>query len=162
MRRLLMVPVVVILASLLSFVRPAVAADSPVGGTYLKKSQDGKPVKDGEPVMTVAIEAWGPGKVKLTWHIKIKGSNTTMAVVSKVDGTEAEVLVGGKPSGETMAIKLVDKYHSMTVVKMNGQPFGTSKGTFSNDYKTLTVENDFAGPAGGNGAGKTTEVWTRQ
>ena len=139
MRRLLMVPVVVVLASVLSFVPPAVAADSPVGGTYLKKSKDGKPVKDAEPVMTMTVEAWGPGKVKLTWHIKIKGSNTTMAVVSKVDGTEAEVLVGGKPSGETMAIKLVDKYHSATVVKINGQPFGTSKGTFSNDYKTLTV-----------------------
>ena len=151
-----MVPVLVVLASLLSFVRPAVAADSPVGGTYVKKA------KDGEPVMTMAVEAWGPGKIKLTWHIKIKGSDMTMAVVSKVDGTDADVLVGGKPTGETMAIKLVDKFHSMTVVKMNGQPFGTSKGSFSNDYKTLTVENDFSGPVGGNAAGKTTEVWVRK
>jgi hypothetical protein len=156
MRRFLTVPVLVVLASLLSFVPPAGAADSPVGGTYVKKT------KDGKPEIAMSVEAWGPGKVKLTWHIKIKGTDTTMSVVSAADGKDAEVLVGGKPTGEMMAIKLVDKYHTVTVVKMNGQLFGTSKGTFSNDYKTLTVENDFAQPAGGKAAGKTTEVWVRQ
>ncbi len=156
MRRFLMVPVLVVLASLVSFVFPALAADSPVGGTYVKKA------KDGKPEMTMAVDAWGPGKVKLTWHINIKGSDMTMSVVSTVDGKDADVLVGGKPTGETMAIKLVDKHHSSTVVKMNGQSFGTSKGTFSDDYKTLTVENDFSGPVNGNAAGKTTEVWVRQ
>jgi hypothetical protein len=61
-----------------------------------------------------------------------------------------------------MAIKLVDKRHSTTVVKMNGKPFGTSKGTFSEDFKTLTVENDFTATVGGNTAGKSTEIWVRE
>ena len=157
MRRFLTVPVLLAaLVSLFAFAPPVAAADSPVGGTYVKKS------KEGTPEMSMSVEAWGPGKVKLSWRIKIKGTEMTMSVISKVDGTDADVIVNGKPSGETMAIKLVDKYHSSTVVKMKGQPFGTSKGTFSPDYKTLTVENDFSSAQGGNPAGKTTEVWVRQ
>jgi hypothetical protein len=73
-----------------------------------------------------------------------------MSVVSALDGKEAPVLLNGKDSGETMAITLVDKLHSQTVVTMKGKPFGTSKGAFSPDFNTLTVENDFAPRVGGN------------
>jgi hypothetical protein len=45
---------------------------------------------------------------------------------------------------------------------MNGKPFGTSKGTYSADFNTLTVENDFSGSVGGNPAGKSTETWIRK
>jgi hypothetical protein len=46
---------------------------------------------------------------------------------------------------------------------MNGKVFGNSKGTFSPDFKTLTVENDFSSAGGGtHQAGKSTELWTRQ
>ena len=85
-----------------------------------------------------------------------------MSVVSALDGKDAPVLLNGKDSGETMAISLVDKLHSLTVVTMKGKPFGTSKGTFSADFNTLTVENDFSASVGGNPPGKTTEVWTRK
>jgi hypothetical protein len=61
-----------------------------------------------------------------------------------------------------MAITLTDKLHSSAIVKMNGKPMGTSKGTYSADFKTLTVENDYTAAVGGNPAGKTTEVWTRK
>ncbi len=70
---------------------------------------------------------------------------TTMTVNSPMDGTEAPALVGGKPSGETMAIKRVDAHRYSAVVKMNGKPFGTSNGTVSADGKTMTVESILPG-----------------
>ena len=131
----------------------AVAAGSPIG-TWVKKAEGGK------PAMTMTIDTWGPGKAKLTYNIK--EPPIVLTIVSALDGNDAPVLINGKPSGETMAIKMVDPRHSSTVVKMNGKPFGTSKGTFSADFNTLTVENDFSAGVGGNPAGKTTEVWTRK
>jgi hypothetical protein len=138
-------------ASLFAIASPAFADDSPVG-TWVKKAEAGK------PRITLTIEEWGSGKAKLTYHLK--DSTVVMSIVSKLDGNDAPVLVNGKPSGETMAIKLIDKRHSSTVVKMNGKLFGTSKGSFSEDFKTLTVEDDFAESAGGKG--KSTEIWIRK
>ena len=154
MRRSLMVAVVMFV-SLLSLLRasPAAAADSPVG-TWAKK------VEAGKPAMTLTIEEWRPGKAKLTWHLpKVK---MVLSLVSAVDGSDAPLLIDGKPSGQTMAVKLLDKRHAVTTAKMNGKLFGTSKSTFSEDFKTLTVENDYAESVGGNKAGKSTETWIRQ
>src|SRR6478609_8569688 len=142
-----------VFATLLAGAPPAEAADSPVG-TYLKKAEGGK------PAMSMTIEQWAPGKAKLTYHIK--DPPIVLTIVSALDGSEAPVLMNGKPSGETMAIKMVDSLHSSTIVKMDGKPFGTSKGTFAPDYSTLTVENDFSGPAAGGAAGKSTERWIRK
>jgi hypothetical protein len=133
--------------------RWAVAADSPIG-TWIKKEEPGK------PGMTLKIDQWGDGKAKLTYHIK--DPPIVLTVLSALDGTEAPVLMNGRPSGETMAIKLIDKLHSVTVVKMDGKPFGTSTGTFSPDFKTLTVENDFSASPDGNRPGKSTEHWVRK
>jgi hypothetical protein len=153
MRKSLTISVVlVVFASLLVTASPQ-AADSPVG-TWLMKAVAGK------PETTLTIEAWGKGGGKLTW--RFKGTDLVMTVASAMDGADAPVLFGGKPSGETMAIKLVDKLHSVAVVKMNGKPFGTSKATFSPDFKTMTVVNDFTATVGGNTAGKSTETWVRK
>jgi hypothetical protein len=84
----------------------------------------------------------------------------TLAAV--LDGSYAPLLINGKPSGETMSIKIVDKRHATGTVKLNGKPFGTSRSTFSEDFKTMTVENDFSETAGGHPAGKSTEVWIRK
>jgi len=152
-------PTIVILVSMvfvasLAGALPAAAADSPIG-TYVKKEKGG--------AMTLKIEQWGPGKAKLVWSFKGGGMDgMSMSLVSSLDGKDAPLLANGKPSGETMAIKLIDKLHSSTIVKMNGQPFGTSKATFSADFKTMTVENDFTSTVGGMTAGKSTEVWVRQ
>jgi hypothetical protein len=132
---------------------PATAADSPIG-TWVKKAEAGK------AVMTLTIEEWGPGKVKLTW--RISEVNMVLTLVATPDGSYAPLLVNGKPSGETMSIKMVDKRHATGTVKLNGKPFGTSKSTFSEDFKTMTVENDFSETAGGHSAGKSTEVWIRK
>jgi len=143
-----------VFVALLAGAPPAAAADSPIG-TYVKKEKGGE--------MTLKIEQWGPGKAKLAWSFKGRGMDgMSMSLISGLDGKDAPLLVNGQPSGETMAIKLIDKLHSSAVLKMNGKPFGTSKGTFSADFKTMTVENDFTSSVGGNTAGKTTEVWTRQ
>jgi hypothetical protein len=133
---------------------PASAADSPVG-TWVRKDEAGK------RAMTLTIEEWGPGKAKLTWRLA-EPAKMVLTIVSTLDGSSAPLLIDGKPSGETMSIKLIDKRHSATTVKMNGKPFGTSKSTFSEDFKTLTVENDFSQSVGGNTAGKSTEVWIRK
>ena len=142
-----------VFGTLLTGAPPAEAADSPVG-TYLKKAEAGK------PAMSMTIEQWAPGKAKLTYHIK--EPPIVLTIVSALDGSESPVLMNGKPSGETMAIKRVDKLHSSTIVKMDGKPFGTSKGTFSPDFSTLTVENDFSGAAAGGAAGKSIERWIRK
>ena len=89
-------------------------------------------------------------------------SGHVMIVESPFDGQEVPVLLDGKPSGETMAIKRLDDHHTFTVVKMNGKEFGTSKATLSSDGKKITVENDFAASVGGNPAGKHTEVWVKK
>jgi len=131
---------------------PAVAADSPIG-TWVKKGES-------KLAMTLTIEEWGPGKAKLTWHMpELK---MVMTIVSTMDGSSAPLLVNGKPSGETMSIKLVDKRHAVSTVTMKGKAFGTSKSTFSEDFKTMTVEQDYSEPVGGNPAGKSTEVWIRK
>ena len=153
MRRSLTVLMVMVAALLLTGASPAAAADSPVG-TWVKKAEAGK------PAMTLQIEQWSPGKAKLTWHVA--QANMVLTIVSALDGTFAPLLLNGKPSGETMSIKLIDRRHATGVVKMNGKPFGTSKSTFSEDFKTMTVENDFSESMGGNQAGKSTEVWTRK
>jgi len=142
----------VIVAAVLVGAAPVQAADSPVG-TWLKKEANGK------TSMTMTIEKWGDS-AKLIYHIK--DPPIVLTIASALDGSESPVMMNGKPSGETMAIKIVDKLHSVTSVKMDGKAFGTSKGTFSSDFNTLTVENDFTGPAAGGAAGKTTEHWVRK
>jgi hypothetical protein len=141
--------------ALLAGAPPAAAADSPIGGTYVAKA------KDGKPEMTMKIDAWGPGKVKLTYHVK-GVDNMVLTVVSDLKGKEATVSLNGKPTGETMAITVVDSRHSSTVLKMNGKPMGSSKAEFSADYKTLTVQNDMTAMVGNVPQGKSTEVWVRQ
>jgi len=143
----------VALASLVGMVSSAEAAESPVG-TYVKTATKGK------PEMTLTIEMWEPGKARLTY--RVKGAEVKVTIDSALDGSDAPVMVDGKASGETMAITRVDKYHATTVLKMNGKTFGTSKGTFSNDFTTLTAESEFSASYGGNAAGKSTEVWTRK
>lgn len=112
--------------------------------------------------MTMSVEACCRGGRRLSYHIGMQGTQTVLMVESPFDGTEVPVLMNGQPSGETMAIKRLDDHHLFTIVKMNGRPFATSKATLSADGRTLTVINDVSSPAGGQQAGKSTEVWVRQ
>jgi hypothetical protein len=125
-----------------------------VGTTWLRTDAQGKGI-------TLTVEACCNGGRRLIWRIPAMGNQpaTTMTVDSPMDGTEAPTLVGGKSSGQMMAIKRVDDRHYSAAVKMNGQPFGTSNGTVSADGKTMTVESAFQG--GGN-VQKTIETWVRK
>jgi hypothetical protein len=108
----------------------------------------------------MTVEACCNGGRRLTY--RLGDSGRIMVVESPFDGREVPVLLDGKPSGETMAIKRLDDHHTFTVVKMNGKEFGTSKATLSTDDKTITVENDFSASVGGNPTGKHTETWVRK
>lgn len=112
--------------------------------------------------MTMTVEACCHGGRRLIYHIDIQGTKSVLTVDSPFDGTDVPVLMNGQPSGETMAIKRLDDHQLFTIVRMNGRPFGTSKATLSADGRTLTVLNDYSSTAGGNAAGKFTEVWVRQ
>jgi hypothetical protein len=123
-------------------------------GTWVQQSG---PVKG----MTLKIEACCHGGRRLSYVVP-GSTDVLMQLESTLDGSEAQVLTKGKPTGETMAIKRVDQYHAVTTMKMNGKPFGTSTATLSPDGKTLTVENDITFAAGGQATGKQKEIWVKK
>jgi hypothetical protein len=125
-----------------------------VGSTWVRTDSQGKGI-------TMTVEACCNGGLRLIYQIPPIATQpaTTLTVDSPMDGTEAPALVGGKPSGETMAIKRVDDHHYSAVVKMNGKPFGTSNGTVSPDGKTMTVESV---SQGGGRVEKIIETWVRK
>jgi hypothetical protein len=112
--------------------------------------------------MTMSIAACCNGGRRLTYHVDINGTEMLLIVETKLDGSEAAVMMNGQPSGETMAITRLDSHHSSAVLKMNGQLFGTSKATLSANGRTLTVIDDFSSSVGGQQAGRFTEVWVKQ
>ena len=111
--------------------------------------------------ITLTLEACCNGGLRLIYKIPPMGDQptVTMTVDSPMDGTEAPSVVGGKPSGQTMAVKRVDARHYTAVVKMGGKPFGTSAGTVSADGKTMTVETV---SEGGGQTQKVIETWVRK
>jgi hypothetical protein len=121
-------------------------------GTYTRTEPQG--------AMTLTVAPCCNGGFRLTYVIG--QTNMTMTVDSPMDGTEVPVIIAGKPSGETMAIKRLDAHHATTVLKMNGQPFGTSTSTLSPDGKTLTVVSDMVVEAPGQPKGRQTETWVRK
>lgn len=123
-------------------------------GTWVRK-----PV-DSLSSMTMKVETCCGGGRRLTYHLVVGNTTTDMLVESPFDGSEVPVMVDGKPSGETMAIKTVDSHHVSTVITMNGQPFGKGVSTLSADGKTITVSGDLS--AGGGTVTKYTEVWVKQ
>ena len=144
------------IAAMLWALDPASPALAQIGvGTWIRQGGAATHVE-----MTMTVEPCCNGGRRLTY--RFGGINQIMSVESAFDGREVPVLLDGKPSGETMAIKQIDSRHTSTVVKMNGKAFGISKSTISADGRTLTVENDFSSSVGGNHAGRTTETWVRK
>lgn len=111
--------------------------------------------------ITMTIEACCSGGLRLIYHLQAAPGQPpiTLTVDSPMDGTEVPAMIGGKPSGQTMAIKRVDDRHYTGVVKMAGQPFGTSTATLSADGKTMTVETVSQASAK---AEKIVETWVRK
>lgn len=112
------------------------SAESPWKGTWVER----KPVEQGRQTMTV--EESGSG-----WKLTYKATSPKMAgvmvftVVTQLDGKDAPVMAGDKPTGQSMAIKRVDSHHTYTVLKFQGKETGISKSELSADGKFLTVQN---------------------
>jgi len=126
-------------------------AQIPVG-SWERTDAQGKGI-----VMTVTSCCNGGLRLVYTIPARQGQPAATMTVDSPMDGTEVPALVGGKPSGETMAIKRLDDRHYEGTVKMDGKPFGTSKSTLSADGKTISVESVY-----GTSGQKTIETWVRK
>lgn len=111
--------------------------------------------------LTMTVEACCSGGLRLIYHLQTAPGQPpiTLTVDSPMDGTEVPAMVGGKPSGQTMAVKRVDDRHYTAVVKMAGQPFGTSSATLSADGQTMTIETISQASAK---AEKIVETWVRK
>ena len=120
------------------------------------------PTKAMPGSMTMKIEVCCGGGRRLTYSMVAGKQIMLMLIETKLDGSEAPVLVDGKPSGETMAITRVDAHHAHTIIRMNGKEFATSEATLSADGKTLSVINDCASTTGCMPVGKSTETWVKQ
>jgi hypothetical protein len=125
-----------------------------VGTTWVRTDPRGKGI-------TMTVEACCNGGLRLVYQIPPIGNQpaATLTIDSPMNGTEVPALVGGKPSGETMAVTRMDDHHYSAVVKMNGQPFGSSNGVVSADGRTMTVES--VTQAGGK-LEKIIETWVRK
>jgi hypothetical protein len=132
----------------------AVFAASPLLGTW-------EPQPATPQGLTLTVEECCDGGLRLVYKVKAAEA-PAMTIESKLDGADAPVLVGGQPSGQTMAIKLVGALRFESVIKANGQTIGNTTGTLSEDGKTLTVENDVRVTPNGKSAGKITETWVRK
>ena len=111
---------------------------------------------NGKPTgMTMTVEICCGAGYRITYHLPPSAGGMVMVVESALDGKDAPVMSAGKPTGQTMAMKRVDATHITGVMKMNGQPTGTSKATMSADGKTVTVETEMM-------SGKTIEIWTKK
>lgn len=131
---------------------PMLWADGIPTGTWVRRAG-----KDGI-TSTVVVEASGAGQ-KLTFKVKVgDGVTSTMIVTTLWDGKDAPVYVDGKPSKETMAIRMVDDRHTINVLKMDGKPFVTQKSELSADGKVIKTESVPTAP----GAQNTVEYWDKK
>ena len=124
----------------------------------------GRWVRQDTPTpMTMTVEVCCGGGRRLTYHLSMNnGNEMTLMVETALDGKDAPVLMGGKPTGQTMAIRQLDDRHAAAILKMNGQQYGTARGTLSADGKTLIVEDDYTAAAAGQSVGKQKETWIRK
>ena len=119
-------------------------------GTWVRTDAQGKGI-------TMTAELCCGGGRRLVYRVPATGGHAamTLTVDSPMDGSEVPALVGGQPSGETMAVKRLDERHYSAVVRMGGKIVTTSNGTLSADGKTLTVESVTGGQ-------KIIETWVKQ
>ena len=112
--------------------------------------------------MMMTVEGCCDGGRRLIFHVTLGQKEQIMTVESRFDGSDAPVLVDGKPNGETMALKRVEEHLTTAVFKRNGKVFRTSTTAESADRRTLTVENKFIDTADGRETGKMTETYVRK
>jgi hypothetical protein len=87
-------------------------------------------------------------------------STDSLSFVTKFDGADAPMLVNGAPTGQTIAITVMDDRHANGITKFQGKTTGTSKTELSEDGKVMRVDNDVAAP--GAPSVHRAEVWDKQ
>ena len=108
--------------------------------------------------MTMTAAACCNGGYRLTYRVPVQGGQPlTLTVDLPMDGTEAPVTSGGKPTGQMMSAKRLDDHHYTGAMKQNGQLSLTNTATLSADGKTLTVIDTI-----GVSKQKVTEVWSKK
>ena len=101
--------------ALLGALGPAGSLQAQLGvGTWVRKATPSM------PAMTMTVEACCNGGRRLTYHIDINGTETILAVASPFDGSEAEVLIAGKPAGRP--IEGEDFYRALLRIWLGDKP----------------------------------------
>ena len=132
-----------------------VHTDSLPTGTWVRRD----PLPAGPHTLTV--EAVGNGR-KLTYRFGPDApAGTVMTVLTQLDGKDAAVSLDGKPTGQTMAIRLVDSRHTFAVMKFQGKETSTAKSELSADGKVLKVEN-MMGTSEGKATVVQVELWDKK
>ena len=112
--------------------------------------------------LTMTVEECCNSGRRLIFNVTLGPKTLAMTVESRFDGSDAPVLVDGKPNGETMALKRVDDRRTTTVFKKAGKVYRRSTATESADHKTLIIENEFIDTGDGRVTGKMTETYVRK
>jgi hypothetical protein len=131
-------------------------AKSPFLGTWVARVDQ----TNKTPRLTMTIQDAGEGKRLITYTTPGVKRKTT--ILTRGNGEDAPVLVDGAPTGQTMAISIVDDRHRVTVLKYQGKQTGTSRAEISADGKVMTVENEMTAVPPGRKPGKTVSYWDRQ
>jgi hypothetical protein len=98
-----------------------------------------------------------------TFTYSVQGSAQTadnLSFVTQFDGADAAMLVNGAPTGQTIAITVIDEQRASSITKFQGKATGTSRSELSDDGKVLRVDHDV--PAPGTTSVHRTEVWDKQ
>ena len=96
----------------------------------------------------MTVEAAGSGR-KLTYKFPANAPmGPELVVLTQLDGKDAPIVLDGKPTGQTMAIRLIDSRHTFAIMKFQGKETSTAKSELSADGKLLTVENMTPGADG--------------
>ena len=138
-------------ACVLSIVPLLLAAGMPVG-TWVKR--DSKAASSS----TMIIEASGSGW-KLTLKVQApSGQASTLVATTQGDGKDAVVFIDGKPSDQTMGIRIIDARHTINTLKLKGNPILIQKSEVSADGKMIRVEGTSPVAAGQN----LIEIWDKK
>ena len=145
------------LALVLGF-SPVAWADCPWTGAWVLR-----PAAKAAATLSMTAEAVGPG-CKLTYTMVGKDMpKTAIATIDLTfDGRDVRTMSNGKPTGQTMAVKMLDANHYFTVMKYDGKQTGTVKSELSADGRTLKSEIDTTVDSLNGPVGKTVQYWDKR
>jgi hypothetical protein len=144
--------------ALLLGLSPVASADCPWTGTW-----DMRPAQKESITQSMTAESVAPGCL-LTYTMA--GKNMPKTVIATIalafDGRDSRTMSGGKPTLQTMAVKLIDRNHFFTVMKYDGKQTGTVKTELSPDGRILKSEIDTTVDSPNGPAGRIVQYWDKR